>query len=57
VENTSEQPKKPEESIFSQIKKTITFIFKTDDNEKLNPYGTGFFVSVPISSIKESMDF
>lgn len=39
---------KPKESLFSQIKKTITFIFKIDDKEKLSPYGTGFFVSVPV---------
>ncbi len=39
---------KPKESIFSQIKKTITFIFKIDDEEKLSPHGTGFFVGVPV---------
>jgi len=36
------------ESIFSQAKKTFSFIFRVDDEKKATPYGTGFFVSVPV---------
>ncbi len=39
---------KDKESIFFQAKKTVAFIFKVDDEKKVSPYGTGFFVSVPV---------
>jgi len=32
------------------VKKTVAFIFKIDDKERIAPYGTGFFISVKMEN-------